>query len=330
LERDYGRIADLVGLRVVVLGHHNADSDVVGAAQGVKELVKTLKPGSQVEIVLPGDVSSLSRSVASSLGIEISEAASVAEPDTFVVVDTGSLNQLGAYEQVLRETEANIVFIDHHIHDQATAELSDLYLLEPEASSTSEIVYRMMRHHGVKPSILTAKALLSGIAFDSRHFSIGGAETFRGAAELLDIVGDMGEVKDLLTSPMGYSEKVARLKAGQRAEVASYGRWVVVFSHLGSYQASGARALVALGADLATVGGEEKGEIRVSLRSTNEFSVLTGVHLGDLASQLGAEFSGSGSGHPTAAGVNCSGSLEAFRKRFFEVVKGKLEQQQVL
>ncbi|HEX9915186.1 MAG TPA: DHHA1 domain-containing protein, partial [Candidatus Bathyarchaeia archaeon] len=205
-----------------------------------------------------------------------------------------------------------------------------LYLLEPGASSTSEIEYRIMRHHSVKPSESTAKALLSGITFDSRHFSIGGAETFRGAAELLDIVGDISGLKDLLTSPMEYSEKVARLKAGQRAEVALYGRWAVVFSHLGSYQSSGARALISLGADLAAVGGEEKGEVRVSLRSTNEFSVLTGVHLGDLASQLGAEFSGSGSGHPTAAGVNCTGSLDAFRKRFFEVIKGKLEQQQVL
>jgi nanoRNase/pAp phosphatase (c-di-AMP/oligoRNAs hydrolase) len=330
LERDYGRLAEFVGLRVVVLGHHNADPDVVGAAQGVKELVKMLRPGSEVEIVLPDDVSSLSRSVASSLGIMINETATVADPDTFIVVDTGSLNQLGAYEQVLRGTEASIVFIDHHIHDQATAELSDLYLLEPGASSTSEMVYRIMRHYGVRPSMLTAKALLSGIVFDSRHFSIGGAKTFRGAAELLDIVGDLGEVKDLLTSPMDYSEKVARLKAGQRAEVVSYGRWAVVFSHLGSYQSSGARALVSLGADLAAVGGEEKGQVRVSLRSTNEFSVLTGVHLGDLASQLGAEFGGSGSGHPTAAGVNCIGSLDAFRKRFFEVVKGKLEQQQVL
>lgn len=330
MERDYGKLAEFVGRRVVVLGHHNADPDVVGAAQGVKELVTVLRPGSEVEMVLPDDVSSLSRSVASSLGIEISEAATVTNPDTFIVVDTGSLNQLGAYEQVLRGTEARIVFIDHHIHDQATAELSGLYLLEPGASSTSEIVYRIMKHYGVRPGMLTAKALLSGMAFDSRHFSIGGAETFRGAAELLDIVGDMGEVKDLLTSPMAYSEKVARLKAGQRAEVASYGRWTVVFSHLGSYQSSGARALVSLGADLAAVGGEEKGEIRVSLRSTNKFSVLTGVNLGDLASQLGAEFGGSGSGHPTAAGVNCVGSLDSFRKRFFEVVKGKLEQQQVL
>jgi nanoRNase/pAp phosphatase (c-di-AMP/oligoRNAs hydrolase) len=330
LERDYGRLAEFVGCRVVVLGHHNADPDVIGAAQGVKELVTVLRPGSKVEIVLPDDVSSLSRSVASSLSIEISEAATLVDPDAFFVVDTGSLNQIGAYEQVLKKTKASIVFIDHHIHDQATAELSDLYLLEPGASSTSEIVYRIMRYHGVRPSMLTAKALLSGIVFDSRHFSIGGAETLRGAAELLDIVGDMGEVKGLLTSPMDYSEKVARLKAGQRAEVALYGRWAVVFSHLGSYQSSGARALVSLGADLAAVGGEEKGEVRVSLRSTNEFSVLTGVHLGDLASQLGAEFDGSGSGHPTAAGVNCSGSLGIFRKRFFEVVKCKLSQQQVL
>lgn len=332
MERDYGRLAELVGEKVLIIGHHNADPDALGAAQGVRELVEALRPGSKAEVLLPDDVSTLSRSIASGLGLNISETVQMADPDTIVVVDTGALNQLGDYEATLRGTEANIIFIDHHVHNDEIADLADLYILEPDASSTSEIVYRALRHNGVKPSRQTSKALLAGITYDTRHFSMGGAETFRAASELLESVGDISELKNLMASTLDFSEKLARLKAGQRAELRVYGAWAIVFSQLGSYQASGARALVSLGGDLAAVGGEEKGEIRVSLRSTNDFSRLTGLNLGDLASRLGAEFGGSGSGHPTAAGINCIGSLDEFKARFFEVVREKLEgsQQQVL
>ena len=324
MEHDYSRLAELVGRRVVIVGHHNADPDVLGAAQGVKELVEALKPGVEVEILLPDDVSSISRSIASSLDVEIVETTTIAEPDTIIVVDTGALSQLGAYEPTLRSSGAKVVFVDHHTRDDEAAALADLYILEPDASSTSEIVYRVMRHHDVRPSPKTSKALLAGMVFDSRHFSIGGAETFRAASELLEDIGDIGEVKDLMAGPMDASEKLARLKAGQRAELRTMDNWIIVFSQLGSYQASGARALVSMGADLVAVAGEEKGEIRVSLRSTNEFSVHTGLNLGELAALIGREFGGSGSGHPTAAGINCRGSLVEFRCRFFEVLGERL------
>ena len=320
MNQGYGGFMDCVGGRIVILGHHNADPDVIGAAQGVRELVTTLRPESQVQVFLPDDVSHLSRSLAASLGVVIDEEVILEDPDTFIVVDTGSLSQLGPYEKVVREAGGKVVLIDHHLqgpeHEDAC-----LSIVEPEASSASEIVYRIMRHHGVKPSHVTASALLSGMTFDSRHFSIGGASLFRAASELLEVVGDVAGVKERLVQPMSYSEKVARLRAGQRSEILSVGEWVTAFSVLGSFQSSGARALVALGADVAAVAGEDKGELRVSLRSSNELFSRTGLHLGELAARLGAEFDGSGSGHPTAAGVNCKGSLDSFRARFFELVR---------
>ncbi|MFH2112624.1 MAG: DHH family phosphoesterase [Candidatus Bathyarchaeota archaeon] len=319
LNQGYGRLMDCIGARVVILGHHNADPDVIGAAQGIRELVTTLRPESSVQVFLPDDVSSLSKSLAASLGVEIEEKVTLSDPDTFIVVDTGSLSQLGPYEKVIKETRGKVVFIDHHLQRPELREVC-LSILEPEASSTSEIVYWILRHHDIKPSHVTASALLSGMAFDSKHFSIGGPSLFRAASELLEIVGDVAHVKERLVQPMSYSEKVARLKASQRAEIVSIGEWVAAFSVLGSFQSSGARAMVSLGADVAAVVGEDKGELRVSLRSTNELRNRTGFHLGDLAAQLGAEFDGSGSGHPTAAGVNCRGSLDSFRVRFFELV----------
>ncbi len=308
--------------RVIVLCHHNADPDALGAAQGVKELVRVLT-GLEPIIVIPDDASTLSRSIASNLGIVLLETT-FQEANTYVVVDTGSLNQLGEWERPLKETDAGIVFIDHHLPDSEMYELSNLYIVDPEASSASEIVYKLYVHHDVTPSEATSMALLAGIAYDTRHFSMGGPKTFQIISTLLEKVGDISRIKDLLSIPARKSEKIARLRAGQRADVEIMGDWVIALSHLGSYQSSGARALLYLGADVAAVAGEDKGMLRASFRSKNRFHLLTGIHLGEMVGEIASRFGGSGSGHPTAAGYNGEGTVEEFMDQVKKLLKDEL------
>jgi len=310
LQPEMERFRDVIKGRVIILCHHNADPDALGAAQGVKELIRALidvKPS----IVIPDDASILSRSIAWELGIELQETT-FQEADTYVVVDTGSLNQLGAWEKPLKESNAGIVFIDHHLPDSEMFELSTLYFVDPEASSASEIVYKLFIHHDVTPSETTSMALLAGVAYDTKHFSLGGPETFQIISSLLEKVGDVSRIKELLSVPSKQSEKIARLRAGQRAEIEVVGDWLLAFSRLGSYQSSGARALLSLGADAAVVVGIDKGMLKASLRSKNQFHRLTGIHLGEVVGTLASRFSGSGSGHPTAAGFNGKGDIEYF------------------
>lgn len=310
MKSEMDRFLGVIDGKVIVLCHHNADPDALGAAQGVKELVKALT-GSEPVIVIPDDASALSRGLASTLGIELNETTAQAA-DTYIVVDTGSLNQLGGWEISLKETDARIVFIDHHLPDSEMYELSTLYLVDPDASSASEVVYRLYTHYDMKPSEMTSTALLAGIAYDTRHFSMGGPETFQIISSLLEKVGDVSRIKELLSVPSKQSERIARLRAGQRAEIKVVGDWVLAFSRLGSFQSSGARALLSLGADVAVVAGEDKGMLRASFRSKNRFHRLTGVHLGEMVGALASRFGGSGSGHPTAAGYNGEGSVEDF------------------
>jgi len=310
LQSEMDRFRGVIDGKVIVLCHHNADPDALGAAQGVKELVKALT-GSEPIIVIPDDASVLSRNIASTLGIELYETTAQAA-DTYIVVDTGSLNQLGGWERPLKETDARIVFIDHHLPDSDMYELSTLYLVDPDASSASELVYRLYMHYDMKPSEITSIALLAGIAYDTKHFSIGGPETFQIISSLLEKVGNVSRIKELLSVPSKQSEKIARLKAGQRAEIEVVGDWVLAFSRLGSFQSSGARALLSMGADVAVVVGEDKGMLRASFRSKNQFHHLTGIHLGEVVGALASRFSGSGSGHPTAAGFNGEGDIEDF------------------
>jgi len=310
LQSELAEFRGVIEGKVIVLCHHNADPDALGAAQGVKELIHALT-GSEPSIVIPDDASVLSRNIASTLGIELCETA-FQEADAYVVVDTGSLNQLGGWEKPLKETDARIVFIDHHLPDSEVYELSTLYLVDPEASSASEMVYTLYAYYDVTPSEVASTALLAGIAYDTKHFSLGESNTFQMISALLKQVGDVSMIKDLLTIPSRQSEKIARLRAGQRAEIEVLGDWILAFSRLGSFQSSGARALLSSGADVAAVAGKDKGTLRASFRSKNRFYSLTGIHLGEVVGELASRLGGSGSGHPTAAGYNGEGNIEDF------------------
>jgi nanoRNase/pAp phosphatase (c-di-AMP/oligoRNAs hydrolase) len=100
--------------------------------------------------------------------------------------------------------------------------------------------------------------------------------------------------------------------------------WTLATSQLSSFQASAARALIGLGADASVVCGNDKKNLRASLRATDRFYQETRIHLGELAQTLGTEFGGAGSGHPTAAGVNGVGDPEVLVKRVVELVSERL------
>ena len=313
---------DYIGDRVVVIGHHNADPDAVGAAQGVKELVERLKPGSSVRIVMPDDISKLSEQIIDALGLGVSNGF-VDGFDTLILVDTGGLNQIGAYIEPVKNHEAAIVLIDHHTLDQDLSKCVDFLVHDDDASSASELVYRLYQQYNIQPSVTTAKTLLSGIAFDTKFFSIGDAETYRTVSELLDGL-DISMVLSLFRTELEFSERIARIKTAQRAETHRVKDYIVMFSEVGSYQASGARALIGLGADLAIVVGEEKDGLRASLRSTQGFFDVSGVHLGTLISGYAELFGGSGSGHPTAAGYNGVGSYDEFKQGLMSLLNERL------
>ena len=188
---------EYIGKSVVVLGHHNADPDAMGSAQGVKELVEQLKPDTIVEIVMPDDISKLSTKLIQELELDIHEDSSI-DFDTIVVVDAGGLNQLGDWAKIIQEKKQVVVLIDHHILDEQLASQVDLLIHNEEASSTCELVYRLYVKTGITPSVKTSSALLAGIAFDTRFFSLGKSDTFRAVSDLLQNIGDVSEIREIM------------------------------------------------------------------------------------------------------------------------------------
>jgi len=309
---------------VTIICHHNADPDAIGAAYSIEKLIHELDPGAVTEILYPDSASQLSERIINHFKIETSNQSKIVDADTIVVVDTGSLIQLELLQTLIHIKSVKI-FIDHHSFDPEIDKIATLYILDETAVASCEIVYDIWQAIGIELPKYVAEALLLGIAFDSKHFSIGTPKTFRTVAHLLEMGATLGGMRETLQSTMDVSEKLARLKSAQRMTLYRVEPWIIVTSSLGSFQSSAARGMLALGADVAVVAGNEKDELKASLRSTEDFYQKTNIHLGnDVTKPLAEHFKGAGGGHPTAAGINGYGDADSFLEETADILKKKL------
>jgi nanoRNase/pAp phosphatase (c-di-AMP/oligoRNAs hydrolase) len=310
---------------VVLLCHHNADPDAICSAYAFAGLLKQSRPKIDVEIGAAHGISRLSRHLLQHLPIEVKTQPSVEKADAIVLLDTNTVQQLDNLAEKVRNSKSPIIVIDHHAGHPETKQIAKICINNEETSSTCEIVYDFYKQIDVKPGGTEAKALFLGIAFDTRHFVLANSTTLKNIAELIDVGVNAQETLSLLSLPMDFSERVARLKACRRTKLFKIGEWIIALSHVSAYQASAARAMIELGAHAAAVAGEKNGTLEISLRSSLEFYKKTAIHLGkDVAKPLGEYLHGMGGGHATAAGVNGEGDIELGLKRCLSLLKEKL------
>jgi len=311
---------------ILILCHQNADPDAICSAFAFSQLLERLKPGVKVEIASPEGISRLSKVLSDFLLIRITDKEpNFKDADIIVMLDTNTIQQLGKWSTYVKEISSPIVAIDHHASHPETEKIAALCISDEKSSSTCEIVYGFFKELGLKLSKKEAEALFLGIAFDTKHFILANSNTFKVVADLVDAGFNAQEALSMLSLPMDHPERIAHLKACKRLRLMRINDWLIVFSHVGSYQASTARALVEMGAHLAFVGAQKKDEIMISIRSAREFYKKTGFHVGrDLAKPLGEYLHGMGGGHSTAAGVNGVGDFETAIKRSIKIMREKL------
>jgi len=313
---------------VLLLCHHNADPDAICSAYAFASLLKHLRPKCEVEIGAAQGISRLSKHLLKYLPIEVKIQPIVEKADAIVLLDTNTIQQLDDLAERVKASKAPLIVIDHHAAHPETEQLSKICVTNEETSSTCEIVYNFFKETNVKTDKNEAKALFLGIAFDTRHFVIANSSTLKTIAELIDVGVNAQEALSMLSLPMDFSERVARLKACRRAKLFRIGEWIIALSHVSAFQASAARAIIDLGAHVAAVAGQKNENIEISLRCTREFHEKTGIHLGkDIAKPLGEYLQGMGGGHSTAAGVNGVGDIETGLKRCLRLLKEKLSNQ---
>ncbi|HDD70043.1 MAG TPA: bifunctional oligoribonuclease/PAP phosphatase NrnA [Candidatus Bathyarchaeota archaeon] len=323
------RVLDELNAKLVVLlCHHNADPDAICSSYAFAGLLKRLKPGLEVEIGASQGISRLSKHLLKFLPINVCLQPNVEKADVIVLLDTNTIQQLNNLAEKIKDSKAPLIVIDHHAAHPETEKIAKVCITNEEVSSTCEMVYTFFKEMNIKPNENEAKAMFLGIAFDTRHFILANSSTLKAIAELIDAGVNAQETLPLLSLPMDFSERVARLKACRRAKLYKIGEWIIALSHVSAYQASAARAIMELGAHVAVVAGQKNESVEISLRCTREFHKKTGIHLGrDIAKPLGEFLHGMGGGHASAAGVNGVGDVEAGLKRCLRLLKEKLSNQ---
>ena len=182
--------------------HINPDGDAIGSELALYSFLKEL--GKHVLIFNADAVPKIYQFLPFCDAVLPPDTAPEYSPEILVVLDAGMLKRIG--DDLCRTLipTKGIVNIDHH----ATASHFGSYnLVEVEASSTSEIVYQLIKHHGTPIGRDRALCIYTGIMFDTGCFRYANSTpaAHQIAADLINAGVTVDEIYRLVyeTAPVG-------------------------------------------------------------------------------------------------------------------------------
>ena len=164
---------------VALGGHVRPDGDCVGSCLGLYMYMKEQYPDIETDVYLE-EVPEAYRIIQCTDEVK-TEIGADKIYDLFICLDCGDVKRLG-FSEPLFEKAGETLCIDHHISNEAFA---DINYIVPDASSTSELVYRLLDKDRISKA--QAEALYMGIAHDTGVFqySCTSPETMEAAADLM-------------------------------------------------------------------------------------------------------------------------------------------------
>jgi phosphoesterase RecJ-like protein len=300
-------VADLLideGRRFIVASHQNPDGDAIGSMLGMGRALAAA--GRDVVLwhpdpdPVPADLAFL---LAPRERIRVDPPDDAAER-TLLALDCASAARLG--DRPPAELAGLVVNVDHH-HDNTR--FGDVNLVDGRASSTAELVLRLLRAAGLPLTRDVAEPLYVALVTDTGRFGYANAtpEAHRAAAELIEAGVEPAPVSRRLYEerPLASVLLLGRALAGARALLD--GRLVLGVLAEADFAAAGTddtegipEALRGVrGAEVAALAREVPEGWRVSLRAAGE-----AVDVSAIVRETG------GGGHRAAAGGTFPGSLE--------------------
>ena len=309
--------------KVLVMGHKAADLDAVGAAVGVCAAAHALGVESYVVInqtdcpAQPLIDKLRKRRAYDVMFITPREAMVKADSKTLlVVVDTNNPKQ--AEDEALLQTCNRVAVIDHHRRGAEYISNAVLTLLEPSASSASELVSELLMEI-VKDGALypeTAEALLAGIMLDTKNFTMRtGDHTFEAAAYLRREGANPTEVKRLLQSDV--ESNVQKYAIMQQAK--AYRGVVIAAPDTPQNRVTAAKAAD----ELLNIAGAEASIVIYPTADGGVFASARSI--GELNVQLIMEKLGGGGNRAAAAAHMTDISFEAAVEKLYKTIDAYLD-----
>jgi len=303
----------------LVTSHEDPDGDNLGAQLALFSLLGDL--GKEVEVVDPSPVPERYRFLPGWERIkEVKDFAPYASrltPDVCFVLDVGKWDRIGGVASLVPPS-SRVVNLDHH---ESNPGFGNVALVDPEASSTCEILFGLWGFLGRRPSSSQATCLYTGILTDT-----GGFRNPNTTPRALEVSSEL--VKCLANPAWIWDQVWGQQKPGRvrllgevlsSLEVSGSGQIGILTLPQAAWQRIGVKveesedfvsqAMAVRGVRVG-VFVREKGDglIRVSLRARD------GVDVNRIASRFG------GGGHPQAAGFRVTGDLVDIKRKTIQAV----------
>lgn len=293
--------------------HMNSDGDAIGAVTAFAHFLK--KKNKYVRIILDDQqIDSKYQYLLNGFEVEAFNEVMVKQPDeklkSFILFDAPGDKRIGAVAGLINNQMSGFK-IDHH---PSETEYSVLDWVDTEASSASAMVYEVLNRSNVEIDLTMAKALYSGIVFDTGRLSFSNT-TFREmeiCAHLLKIGVEPGEITNALFNNSSFDalriigKGLSGLKQFKDGKISV----ISLFKEDMDLVESGEVEVLAsqtLSIDSAEVGvfirQREEDFFKISLRSKNKVDV----------SIVARKFNGGG--HKKAAGCSFTGQYTPLLKK---------------
>jgi phosphoesterase RecJ-like protein len=310
--------------RFVLTSHVRPDCDALGSELGMAGILDVL--GKDVQIVNPHrtppnllflDPENRIRAIKHDVQPE-----ELSDREVLIVMDTSAWAQLGDMADVVRDTKARKLVIDHHVgaDDLGAESFKDI-----EAEATGRLVFDAARSLNIPLCERVATSLFAALATDTGWFRFASstATTYRCAAELLAAGADPTAIYKALYEQDSLARAHLRGAALARIKTEINGRVAYTFIMLDDLRATGAvpsdtedivnATLTIAGTEVGLFLVEQPtGRFKVSFRSRR------GLDCNAVASQFG------GGGHKAAAGATVEGPLDAALTQVLDAVRAAM------
>lgn len=316
--------------KVAVVPHLRPDGDAIGSCMAVKLWLQQL--GHQVVVISPSEVSVLYHFLPGAekiLNAEVQPAQAEQElksAELLIALDFSRTDRVGNLQAALESFSGYTLNIDHHKDSDAFA---DVFYWDASASSTCELVYRLMEELQMTDAITSplADALYLGLVTDTGSFRFPSvsARVHRIVADLIERGCNFAAVHHFLGSSfsaermqyLGYA-----LSTGLQVWEDHHFAWIEIplsikeqyGYHAGYNEGIVNYTLAIRGVNLGVLLSEDTDRVKLSFRSVGEFP----------ANELAKAFGGGG--HHNAAGGISALSLPETRKKLVSLVKDYRDQ----
>ncbi|MDY5986964.1 DHH family phosphoesterase [Sporofaciens sp. SGI.106] len=287
---------------VAIGGHIRPDGDCVGSCMGLYQYIRDNYKDIETDVYLE-EIPNSYRFIKATEDIrhEIPEGKIY---DLFICLDCGDAQRLG-FSGELFEIAKHTLCVDHHVTNGSFAEEN---YVEPDASSTSELIYNLIPQEKITKEI--AESLFMGIAHDTGVFqySCTSPSTFRAAAVLQEKGIDVEKLVNKTFYEKTYHQNQVLGRALLESILFLDGKCIasaISMKDMEFYQVKPkhldgivSQLKMTKGVEVAIFMYElEPGVYKVSLRSVNQ------VDVGKVAQYFG------GGGHRKAAGCTMPGTV---------------------